>query len=101
MAHHPKKTSKPETSSSDSQKANDNELDEDDEQPARTNLIHQFSVKDAEEILDDQGHDQDEQATKVDKRRRRFLVHHLQELFETKLGAKHIDYGQTAASIVK
>ena len=67
----------------------------------RTNLVHQFSIQDADEILDVQGHDEDEQATKVDQRRRRFLVHHLRELFEAKLGAKHVDYGQSTASIVK
>jgi len=99
--HNRKETSKPETSKSDSQKADDNELDEDDKQPVRTNLIHQLSVKDADEVLHDQGYDQDEQATKVGKRRERFLVNHLQELFETKLGAKHFDYGQTTAAIVK
>jgi hypothetical protein len=96
-----KETSKPETSNSDSQKADDNERDEDDKQPVRTNLIHQFSIQDADEILHDQGHDEDEQATTVDKRRERFLVHHLKELFETKLGAKHFDYGQTTATIVR
>lgn len=100
-AQHPKQTTKPETSSSDSQKAADNEVDEDDKQPLRTNLLHQFSIQTAEEELDDPGHDEDEQATTVDCRRRRFLVHHLQELFEIKLGAKHFDYGQTMAAIVK
>lgn len=98
---HPKETSKPETSNSDSRKADDNELDEADEQPVRTNLLHQFSIQDADEITSGQGHDEDKQATKVDKRRQRFLVHHLKELFETKLGAKHFDYGQTTAAIVK
>ncbi|CAF1193627.1 unnamed protein product [Adineta ricciae] len=101
--HHQKETTKPETSNSDSRRADDNEHDEDDisEQPVRTNLVHQFSIQDADEILDVQGHDEDEQATKVDQRRRRFLVHHLRELFEEKLGAKHVDYGQSTASIVK
>ena len=106
MSHHPKETSKPETSNSDSRKADDNEHDEEedddaDEQPARTNLVHQFSVQDVDEVEAAQGHDLDEQATKVDKRRRRFLVHHLRELFETKLGAKHVDYGQSTAAVVK
>jgi hypothetical protein len=101
MEQHRKETDKPETSNSDSQKADDNELDEADEQPVRTNLIHQFSIQDADEVVDDQGYDLDEQATKVDKRRQQFLVHHLKDLFETKLGAKHFDYGQTTAAIVK
>jgi hypothetical protein len=99
--HHPKETSKPETSNSDSRNADDNERDEDDEQPVRTNLIHQLSIRDADEVSHDQGHDQDHQATKVHQKRQRFLVHHLKELFETELGAKHFDYGQTTASIVK
>lgn len=98
---HPKQTTKPETSNSDSQKADDNELDEDDEQPMRTNLLHQFSIQTVDESVEDLGHDEDEQATKVDQRRRRFLVHHLQDLFENKLGAKHFDYGQTMGNIVK
>ena len=99
---HPKQTTKPETSNSDSQKADDNELDEDDdEQPMRTNLLHQFSIQTIEDSAADLGHDEDEQATKVDQRRRRFLVHHLQDLFEKKLGAKHFDYGRTMAAIVK
>ncbi len=68
--HHPKETSRPETSNSDSKKADDNERDEDSEQPVRTNLFHQFSIKYVEELAQDQGHDLDEQATKVDKRRR-------------------------------
>jgi len=103
MSHHRNETSKPETSNSDSQKADDNEHenDDDDEQPVRTNLIHQFSIQDASEILPDQGHDQDKQATKVDKRRQQFLVDHLKDLFETKLGAKYVDYGQSTAAIVK
>jgi hypothetical protein len=98
---HPKETTKPETSNSDSKKADDNERDEDDVQPGRTNLFHQFSINGVDEISQDKGHDQDKQATTVDKRRQRFLVHDLKELFETKLGAKHFDYGQTTASIVK
>jgi len=98
---HPKETSKPETSNSDSRKADDNERDEDDIQPVRTNLIHELSVQDVGEIVHDEGHERDEQAIKVDKRREQFLVHHLQELFERKLGAKHFDYGQTTAAIVK
>jgi hypothetical protein len=99
--HHPKETTKPETSNSESKKADDNERDQDDKQPARTNLIHQLSITTADEIIDDEGHDQDKQAIKVNKRRQQFLVHHLKDLFETKLGAKHFDYGQTTASVVK
>ncbi|CAF0920353.1 unnamed protein product [Rotaria sordida] len=98
--HHRNETSKPETSYNDSQKADDNEYD-DTEQPVGTNLTHEFSFKDANEILRDLCHDQDEQATKVKKRKQKFQVHHLQELFETKLGAKHVDYEQSTASIVK
>ncbi len=99
--HHPKETSRPETSNSDSKKADDNERDEDNEQPVRTNLFHQFNIKYVKELAQDQGYDLDKQAVKVDKRRQRFLVHHLKELFETKLNAKHFDYEQTTASIVK
>ena len=106
MSHHqrhPKETSQPQTSKSDSQKARDNERDEDDdgEQPVRTNLMHQFSIRDANDAGHNLGHDQDEQATKVDQRRRRFVVDHLKELFEDTLKAKHVDYGETIASIVK
>ncbi|CAF0748690.1 unnamed protein product [Adineta steineri] len=111
--HHRKETSKPETSNSESRTADDNERDNEDddkpdddddnndEQPVRTNLVHELNIKAIDDILHDQGHDLDEQATKVDKRRRQFLVHELKELFETKLGAKHVDYGQSTASIVK
>ncbi len=99
--HRRKETSKPETSNNDSKKADDNEHDEYDEQPIRTNLFHQLSIQDIDEISTDQGHDEDEQAITVRKRRQRFLVHHLKELFETKLNAKHFDYEQTTASIVK
>ena len=103
--HYSKETTKPETSNSDSRRADDNELDdEDDEQPVRTNLFHQISIGDASEILHDhqgQGHDQDEQAEKVRKRKRRFIVHHLKELFEDKFGAQHFDYEQTMGSIVR
>lgn len=100
---HPKETTKPETSNNDSRKADDNEHDEEDaeEQPVRTNLVHQLSIQAVDDAIDGQGHDLDEQATKVEHRRRRFLVHHLKELFETKLGAKHIDYGVSAAAIVQ
>ncbi|UJR29013.1 hypothetical protein I4U23_010231 [Adineta vaga] len=101
---HRKETTKPETSNSDSRKADDNEKDEyDDEekQPVRTNLVHQLSIQDIDEVVHDQGHDLDEQATKVRKRRQRFHVHHLKDFFETKLGAKFVDYGRTTASIVK
>lgn len=100
--HHPKETSKPETSNSDSRRAEDNERDQedDDEQPIRTNLVHQLSIQIAEEI-DESGHDQDQQALKVDRRRQKFLVHHLKDLFEKELGAQHFDYGQTTQSIVK
>ena len=100
MSKHRKVTSKPETSNSDSRRAEDNERDDDDnEQPVRTNLLHQFSVQVTKHV--DQGHDLDEQATKVDRRRQRFSVCHLKELFEKKLDAKHFDYEQTTASIVK
>ena len=95
-------TSKPETSNSESRRAADNERDDDDveeQQAVRTNLLHQFSVQVSEDA--DQGHDLDEQATKVDRRRERFSVAHLKELFEKKLGAKHFNYGQATASIVK
>jgi hypothetical protein len=94
-------TSKPETSNSQSRRADDNERDEDDahEHPVRTNLLHQLSVQLTEDS--DQGYDLDEQATKVRRRRRRFTVAHLKELFEKKQGAKHFNYGQTTASIVK
>lgn len=100
--HHPKETSKPETSNNDSRRADDNERDddEDDEQPIRTNLVHQLSIQISDQI-DEIGHDQDEQATKVDQRREKFLVHHLKDLFETKLGATHFDYRTTTQSIVK
>ena len=64
-------------------------------------LMHQFSVRDANDVGHNRGHDQDEQATKVDKRRRRFAVDHLKELFENTLKAKQVDYGATIASIVK
>ena len=97
----PKATSRPETSNSESKRADDNERDEEDIQPVRTNLFHQFSIKDIKETGQSEGHELDEQATKVDKRRERFSVHHLKELFETKLKAEHFDYGQTTASIVK
>ncbi|CAF2743426.1 unnamed protein product [Rotaria sp. Silwood2] len=75
--HHHNETSEPETSYHDSKKADDNEYDNT-EQP--------------NEILCDLCHDQDEQATKVNKRKQAFQVHHLKELFENKLGAKHVDY---------
>ncbi len=58
-------------------------------------------MKDSDETAHDEGHDQDEQAIKVNKRREKFLVHHLQDLFETKLGAEHFDYSQSTAAIVK
>ena len=95
MDHHPKETFKLQARSSASRISNDNE------QPVRTNLRHQISIKDHDDILQDQGHDQDEQATKVNKQQRQFMVHNLKDLFENKLGAKHFDYEQTTASIVK
>ncbi|CAF3532802.1 unnamed protein product [Rotaria sp. Silwood1] len=98
--HHCHETSKPETSYNDSQKADNNEYDNT-EQPVGTNITHQFSFKDADEILHDLCHDQDEQAIKVNKRKQGFQVHHLKELFETKLGAKHVNYEQSTASIVR
>ena len=106
MSHHqrhPKATSQPQTGKSDSRKAPDNEHDEDDdaEQPIRTNLMHQFSIRDASDVGHNRGHDQDEQATKVDKRRQQFAVEHLKDLFENTLKAKHVDYRETTASIVK
>ncbi|CAF5135674.1 unnamed protein product, partial [Rotaria sp. Silwood1] len=50
--HHCHETSKPETSYNDSQKADNNEYDNT-EQPVSTNITHQFSFKDADEILHD------------------------------------------------
>ncbi|CAM4816889.1 unnamed protein product, partial [Rotaria magnacalcarata] len=104
MSHHDvnrKQTTKPETSNSDSRKADNNELDNDDRHPSRTNLVHRLSVALDDELANNLGHDQDQQARRVIARRKTFTVHHLKELFENEFGARLVDYGKTTASIVR